>query len=1036
MCGGPLELPEGITYAECPYCGSAATFPKISNDHKESLYNRAEDLRRANDFDKALQAYEKILETDDTDPEIYWGMVLCRYGIEYVEDPVSHERIPTCHRVQLESILQDNDYRQALEHAAGYESAYEAEAQKIAEIQKRILAVSASEEPFDIFICYKEASDAGTRTKDSTIAQDIYYQLTNEGYRVFFARITLEDKIGQEYEPYIFAALNSAKVMLVIGSRKEYFEAVWVKNEWSRFLALMKKDHTKMLIPCYKDMDAYDIPAELSMLQSQDMSKIGFIQDLLRGIKKVLTPAAQAEGTSPGSSASEIQKLLKLAQNEKELDNHEAVYDIGIQITEIDVDNIDGWYLQACSCGDMDRSIKLFEKIIKMKPDCAEYYISAAKELSCFAEEAEDHFNALLDARDAYDDFVDEQGDDYDDEDDEDDDIIEGPEWDEFNECFDACDADVKTLEFCVAKLSSVIDNKVPGVKFSENDKAEAKKQAIEILDQLIDLKTQLRDEEIYCMILDEKEEKKELDSLAELILMRSVYSSEKLTPEVFFNAVMTGNLTTVKKFTDDGGDINITDENGDTPLALAILAGFDNIAELLLQKGANANAPSGAKKFYPLHIVFGREKGDNCETVKKLLEYKADPNALCADGNTPLSLAFALREIRISAASLAYLLQAGANPDYTVGNYTPLLRAVQSPDKFELVKLLLEYGANFNITAKTSGGTPMDYAKGAENISLLTQVGCQKVLTYDPAPKDAAIARQKLVEKVKKSTPVQILDITLGSYDASTVTDQIVPLSEMNGDELTGCNLAADVTIANRSNKEIKYIYLDLQAVNQVDDLISKITTIPLTGPIAPGASMIYRLDPLTFETDFEDDEPDVDCTNIADVDICGAEVEFMDGEIVEVSGEAMTLEMESAPPPPPKKTNISESVNTYKGTDFAHAVRWLSIIIAIGGIVAILTAFRGETLNASLFFGGIIAFVFGGAIWHTLKRPCPRCKRDNALEAVDSEEISHTPAYLKKDSDNKLGIFYKVRKNVTYQCRFCGYVEQCEETDEEQLN
>ena len=109
----------------------------------------------------------------------------------------------------------------------------------------------------------------------------------------------------------------------------QYFTAVWVKNEWSRFLRLMKTDRSKLLIPCYKDMDAYDIPAELSMLQSQDMSKIGFIQDLLRGIKKVLTPASQAEGTSTGSSASEIQKLLKRAQVEKELDNREAVYDFG-----------------------------------------------------------------------------------------------------------------------------------------------------------------------------------------------------------------------------------------------------------------------------------------------------------------------------------------------------------------------------------------------------------------------------------------------------------------------------------------------------------------------------------------------------------------------------------------------------------------------------------------------------------------------------------------------------------------------------------
>ena len=54
--------------------------------------------------------------------------------------------------------------------------------------------------------------------------------MTAKGYKVFFSRITLEDKLGMQYEPYIFAALNSAKVMLAFGTKYEYFHAVWVKN--------------------------------------------------------------------------------------------------------------------------------------------------------------------------------------------------------------------------------------------------------------------------------------------------------------------------------------------------------------------------------------------------------------------------------------------------------------------------------------------------------------------------------------------------------------------------------------------------------------------------------------------------------------------------------------------------------------------------------------------------------------------------------------------------------------------------------------
>lgn len=294
MCGGTLEIKDNATTAECEYCGTLQTIPKGNNDIIQNLFNRANNLRIKCEFDKAEQIYEKILHEDDSEPEAHWGIILCKYGIEYVEDPKTYKRVPTCHRTSYEAIMADPEYLAAIEHADSIQKlVYESEARAIDDIQKNILNIVKNEQPFDVFICYKETDDDGTRTIDSTIANDIYYQLTQSGLKVFYAAITLEDKLGQEYEPYIFAALNSAKVMLVIGTKPEYYEAVWVKNEWSRFLKLMKSDRNKMLIPCYKNMDAYDLPEEFSHLQAQDMSKIGFIADVVRGIKKVTTTSSQ-----------------------------------------------------------------------------------------------------------------------------------------------------------------------------------------------------------------------------------------------------------------------------------------------------------------------------------------------------------------------------------------------------------------------------------------------------------------------------------------------------------------------------------------------------------------------------------------------------------------------------------------------------------------------------------------------------------------------------------------------------------------------
>ena len=61
------------------------------------------------DLNVVVHSHESILNLDDADAEAHWGGVLSRYGIEYVEDPASGERVPTCHRVQLEGILNDPD---------------------------------------------------------------------------------------------------------------------------------------------------------------------------------------------------------------------------------------------------------------------------------------------------------------------------------------------------------------------------------------------------------------------------------------------------------------------------------------------------------------------------------------------------------------------------------------------------------------------------------------------------------------------------------------------------------------------------------------------------------------------------------------------------------------------------------------------------------------------------------------------------------------------------------------------------------------
>ena len=348
MCGGDLEIIEGSSICVCEYCGTEQTVPNVDDERKVTLFVRANKLRSVNEFDKAYSIYESLTEDFPEEAEAYWGLVLCKYGIEYVDDPKTGKKIPTCHRSSFNSVLDDENYLKTLSQCDVLaREVYKKEALAIEELRKGIIEISAKEEPYDIFICYKETDKQGQRTHDSVLAQSIYGELTEKGYRVFFSRISLEDKLGVKYEPYIFSALHSARVMLVVGMDGDNLNAVWVKNEWSRYLKLIEAGEKKTLIPCYRGIDAYDLPEEFADLQAQDMGKIGAMQDLVRGISKLIPRAA-------ASSVMVTQTVVNKASNTENLLRRASI---------------------ALSDDDFEKAERVFEKALELDSECAGAYL-------------------------------------------------------------------------------------------------------------------------------------------------------------------------------------------------------------------------------------------------------------------------------------------------------------------------------------------------------------------------------------------------------------------------------------------------------------------------------------------------------------------------------------------------------------------------------------------------------------------------------------------------------------------------------------
>lgn len=283
-CGAPLEVSEDGKTGKCAYCGATVVFPK-AGFHR---MNKANELRQLREFDQAEGIYRSLTIAFPDEPEIWWSIVLCEYGIEYVEEEKDgiKKTIPTINRMKYESIFEQESFKKAISLADDETKAvYEAEAHRIDDIQKSLQEIVAKEEKYDVFISFKDKDDkTGERTLDSALAQEIYDALTKEGYKVFFSRITLRKMVGQEFEPKIFAALNSASMMIVVTCKKEHTESTWVKNEWSRYLKLMEKDADKYLLPVYAEMKPEDLPKKLAPMEGIEANGVNYMKLILKNV--------------------------------------------------------------------------------------------------------------------------------------------------------------------------------------------------------------------------------------------------------------------------------------------------------------------------------------------------------------------------------------------------------------------------------------------------------------------------------------------------------------------------------------------------------------------------------------------------------------------------------------------------------------------------------------------------------------------------------------------------------------------------------
>ena len=359
MCGSNLDIGDSITVCKCEKCGTSQTVPDIEDDKELKLFERAGRLRFNCDFDKAAGIYNTITDSYTEEAEGYWGLILCKYGIEYA-DNASGKKVPVCHRISYDSVMDDEDFELVMENSDSESRAiFREEAKIIEENRKKYIQIAESEQPYDIYISYRAKDDNGDKTAVSEIAGHLYNKLTSARYRVFLSEAALKGKKQSDCEPYIYSALNSANVMLALGTSYDDYNDVWVKNEWNRYLEIAEKNKNKCLIPCYKDVDEYDIPKEFAGLKVCQLGNDDTFNNIMAEIANVVKPE------SVNQPAPEPEK----AEPAEEIELEE------IEIIEpVDINKLLDEGFSAISDKNWKEANKLFFQVLDEEPDNSKAY--------------------------------------------------------------------------------------------------------------------------------------------------------------------------------------------------------------------------------------------------------------------------------------------------------------------------------------------------------------------------------------------------------------------------------------------------------------------------------------------------------------------------------------------------------------------------------------------------------------------------------------------------------------------------------------
>lgn len=295
ICGGYIELDDDKRVCECKCCGTRQT---VCSDNEEllAIVNRANGHRIKGEFAEAEADFRTIVLQYPAEAEGYWGLCLCKYGITYEAGDDSAQRYACSQRTSLDCVFDDVNYKNAMERCDEEGQAIlSEEAKTIDALQVEAFRQNGINASCDAVICFCEKDGDGQKTSDAIAAQSIYGELSEAGLKVVLMGSALEERLGSVLGGYVEGALNSAKVMIAVGTSNNNFYADGVRNIWGNFLDAAEESDSKELLVCYKNMGVDELPVEFRDVKSFDAKSHSGMKDLINETEHFVTASKKRE---------------------------------------------------------------------------------------------------------------------------------------------------------------------------------------------------------------------------------------------------------------------------------------------------------------------------------------------------------------------------------------------------------------------------------------------------------------------------------------------------------------------------------------------------------------------------------------------------------------------------------------------------------------------------------------------------------------------------------------------------------------------